>query len=158
LSCETHDKRHHFLPGADVSFQHIFAYPNKRILNLTGGRDLSGFSGQRAKMVNPTLEEVTLLHYTMCQAVSEPRRIMILYALAERPRNVTALAETLDIPQPTVSRHLRLLRQHGLVATERQGTAVTYTLTEPRVIEVLDTMRQILADALSKQAGLAAVT
>jgi ArsR family transcriptional regulator len=53
---------------------------------------------------------------------------------------------------------LRLLRQHGLVETERQGTAVTYTLTEPRVIEVLDTMRQILADALSKQAELAAVS
>jgi len=108
-------------------------------------------------MITPTLEEVTLLHNTMCQAVSEPRRIMILYALAERPHHVTALAEKLDIPQPTVSRHLRLLRQQGLVETERQGTAVTYTLTEPRVIEVLDTMRQILADALGKQAELAAV-
>jgi DNA-binding transcriptional ArsR family regulator len=108
-------------------------------------------------MITPTLEEVTLLHNTMCQAVSEPRRIMILYALAERPHNVTALAAKLDIPQPTVSRHLRLLRQHGLVETERQGTAVTYTLTEPRVIEVLDKMRQILADAFSRQAELAAV-
>jgi ArsR family transcriptional regulator len=108
-------------------------------------------------MVIPTLEEVTLLHNSMCQAVSEPRRIMILYALAERPHNVTALAEKLDIPQPTVSRHLRLLRQHGLVTTERQGTAVTYTLAEPRVIEVLDSMRQILADALGKQAELAAI-
>jgi ArsR family transcriptional regulator len=104
----------------------------------------------------PSAAEITLLHNTICQALSEPRRILILYALSERPTHVTALAEKLDIPQPTVSRHLRVLRQQGLVQTERQGAAVVYTLTEPRLIEVLDLMRDILRDTLAHKMSVVA--
>ncbi|MDA0242926.1 MAG: metalloregulator ArsR/SmtB family transcription factor [Chloroflexi bacterium] len=104
----------------------------------------------------PSAAEITLLHNSICQALSEPRRILILYALHERPTHVTALAEQLDIPQPTVSRHLRVLRQQGLVQTERQGAAVVYTLTEPRLIEVLDLMRDILRDTLAHKMSVVA--
>lgn len=103
----------------------------------------------------PTAEEITLLHNTMCQALSEPRRIMILYALHERPCHVTGLADLLAIPQPTVSRHLRVLRQQGLVTADRQGAAVVYTLADGRVIHILNLMREILRDTLAHQTSIA---
>ena len=59
--------------------------------------------------------EVNLLHANLCQALADPTRILILYALAESPRHVTGLAELLDVPQPTVSRHLKVLRERRLV-------------------------------------------
>lgn len=105
-------------------------------------------------MVNPTLEELSLLHASICQALGDPKRILILYALDEEPRHVTALAEALNMPQPTVSRHLAVLRDRGLVQTERNGTAVTYALTDGRIIEVLNTMRQILRSVLEQQSGI----
>lgn len=105
-------------------------------------------------MPYPQLEELNLLHANICQALAEPRRILILYALDEQPRNVTALAETLDIPQPTVSRHLRLLRQQGLVSAERDGAAVIYRLVDRRIIEVLDTMQAVMFDALARRSEL----
>lgn len=102
-------------------------------------------------MNTPTLDELNLLHANICQALGDPKRIWILYSLYEEPRHVTALAEDLGMPQPTVSRHLRVLRERGLVKTERNGTAVTYTVTDDRMINVIDTMRQVLRDVLEQQ-------
>jgi ArsR family transcriptional regulator len=105
-------------------------------------------------MNNPTLDELSLLHANICQALGDPKRILILYALDDGPRHVTALAEALNMPQPTVSRHLGVLRDRGLVQTERNGTAVIYTLSDGRIIKVLNTMRQILRDVLEQQSGV----
>ncbi len=103
-------------------------------------------------MDTPSLDELTLLHATVCQALGDPKRLQILYALAEQPRNVTALALALDTPQPTISRHLQVLRDRQLLAAERDGASVVYRLAEPRLIGVLDTMRSILRDTLARQA------
>jgi ArsR family transcriptional regulator len=105
-------------------------------------------------MSSPTLEELDLLHANICQALGDPKRILILYALYEQPRHVTALANDLGMPQPTVSRHLRVLRQRNLVSTERNGAAVVYTIKDDRIISVLDTMRNILRDSLAQQSDI----
>ncbi|HSG16279.1 MAG TPA: transcriptional regulator [Anaerolineae bacterium] len=55
--------------------------------------------------------------------------------------------------QPTVSRHLAVLRQRSLVLANRDGVAVTYSLADPRIIDLLDTMRQVLRDALARQSN-----
>jgi ArsR family transcriptional regulator len=105
-------------------------------------------------MPYPPLQELNLLHANICQALADPKRIQILYALEEQPRNVTVLAEALDMPQPTVSRHLRVLRQQSLVQAERDGPAVVYHLSDRRIIEVLDTMRAVMYEALARKSGL----
>lgn len=99
--------------------------------------------------------EVNLLHASICQALADPKRILILYALAEGPKNVTELTEALDVPQPTVSRHLKVLRERHLVLPVREGTSVRYSLADERVIDALDTMRAVLIGGLSQQARLA---
>jgi ArsR family transcriptional regulator len=101
--------------------------------------------------------EVNLLHAHVCQALADPKRILILYALAAKPQYVSELADSLDIPQPTVSRHLKVLRERSLVESERDGAAVYYSLTDQRVIEALDLLRAVLADVLTQQAQLAQI-
>lgn len=106
--------------------------------------------------VSDTLhQEILLLHAQICQGLADPKRILILYALAEGPRRVTDLADTLGIPQPTVSHHLRILRERGLVTAEQEGTAVYYALADERVIQALDLLREVLRDQLVQQADLA---
>jgi DNA-binding transcriptional ArsR family regulator len=99
------------------------------------------------------IDEINLLHNNVCQAVNDPKRIQILYALSDQPLNVTALAQLLDTPQSTISRHLSILRQRFLVETERDGASVVYKLADRRIIEVLDVMRQILRESLERQSG-----
>lgn len=107
-------------------------------------------------METPSMDELNLLHANICQALGDPKRILILYAIYERPRHVSALAEDLDMPQPTVSRHLRVLRQRALVRTERNGPAVVYHLVEPRIVEILNEMRRVLKDSLKRQSSVLA--
>ena len=102
-------------------------------------------------MSTPDLSELNLLHATICKALGDPTRIQILYALHEDARHVSALAEALELPQPTVSRHLAILRQRGLVKPERDGLVVNYSLTQTDIIEVLDAMRQVLRQTLARQ-------
>ena len=106
-------------------------------------------------MVNPTLkQEIIQLEADFCAALSDPTRIFILYALKERSQNVTELTNELGISQPTTSRHLKVLRERGLVYTERQGTAITYHLTDQRIIQAMDLLRSAMRDRLTQQANL----
>ena len=100
-------------------------------------------------------QEVGLLHARVCSALADPKRILILYLLSERGHFVNEIAEELDLPQPTISRHLRVLRDRELVNTERQGTAVCYSLADKRIIQALDLMRSIVSSQLAAGVDLA---
>lgn len=100
-------------------------------------------------------EEILALHANICEGLADPTRILILYTLDESPRHVTELASMLGISQPTASRHLKILRDRGMVAAERRAQAVIYSLTNRRVIEALDILREVLADRLQSRGDLA---
>ena len=107
-------------------------------------------------MVDPTLtQEITALHADICSALADPKRILILYALNEKPRNVSELAEDLGMNQPAASRHLMLLRERGLASAQRDGQSVVYSLIDNRVIQALDLLREVLASKLKNQGALA---
>jgi len=102
----------------------------------------------------PLAQEVTQLHAEICSAMADPRRILLLYAISEEPRNVTDLADYVGISQPAASRHLKILRDRGLVHAVRQGASVEYHLTDMRLIDALNTLRDVLRDRLTYRASL----
>jgi ArsR family transcriptional regulator len=106
-------------------------------------------------MDNQLREEIAQLHAQICSGLADPNRILILYALAEGPRNVGDLAEVFEMPQPTVSRHLKTLRERGLVSSRREGQLVYYTLADQRVIQALDLLRAVMSERLENQMTLA---
>ena len=99
--------------------------------------------------------EANLLHENVCQALADPKRIIILYLLADGPRNVTEIAEELESPQSTVSRHLKILRERGIVTTERDGSQIVYSLADRRIVEALDLMRAMVMSSLRESGRLA---
>lgn len=99
--------------------------------------------------------EATLLHDNICQALADPKRIVILYLLADGPHNVTEIAEALDLPQSTVSRHLKILRERSLVHTERDAQQHIYSLADTRIIQALDLMRATVMSILREQGRVA---
>ena len=99
-------------------------------------------------------QEVQLLHKRICYALGDPKRILLLYALSKGSQCVNELVDVLEVPQSTVSRHLGILRERGLVSVERQGTSMYYTLTDQRVVEALDLLRAILDAQLTAEASL----
>src|SRR5689334_8337845 len=69
----------------------------------------------------------------LLRALTAPVRIAVIHLLAEAPRCVHELVEALDLPQPLVSQHLRVLRGASLVETERRGREVVYRLADKHV-------------------------
>jgi ArsR family transcriptional regulator len=100
-------------------------------------------------------EEVMKMHAQVCSGLADPSRILIIYNLGDGPRCVNDIADALELPQPTVSRHLKILRERGIVRAERVGQSINYHLTDARIIQALDLLRSILADQLKDQAMLA---
>jgi ArsR family transcriptional regulator len=99
------------------------------------------------------VREVKELHNTVCSALADPTRIMMIYTLADGRRNVTELARELELSQPTTSRHLKNLRQRGLVNTEREGNNVFYSLADPKLLEALNLLRQVMLGIITRRAA-----
>ncbi len=104
---------------------------------------------------NTLREEVVRLHANICSGLADSNRILIIYSLSDGPRNVNEIASMLDLPQPTVSRHLKILRDRGIVNSEREGQTIHYRLSDKRIVQALDLLRAALADMLKDTAVLA---
>ncbi len=95
--------------------------------------------------------EITLMHGRVCSGIADPKRVLILYALDKGPLCVTELVQATGMSQPAVSRHLRVLRERGLVAARRRGQSIDYRLADRRVIRALDLLRAVLARQLAQE-------
>lgn len=100
-------------------------------------------------------EEVLLLHAQICNGLADPNRILLIYSLADGPHTVNELAKVVDLPQSTVSRHLKVLRDRNIVRATRDAQSVIYSLTDERIIQALDLLRTVMADGLRGRAALA---
>ncbi len=67
------------------------------------------------------------------KALSDPTRVAIIGQLRDGPRCVGVLAEALGVTHSAVSQHLRILREAGLVESERRGCRVHYALSRRAV-------------------------
>jgi len=99
-------------------------------------------------------QEINQLHANICSAISEPNRILLLYAIHENPRNVNSLAEYVGVSQSAASRHLKVLKERGLINAQRDGNQVIYFLADDRIIKALNMLRELMLDNLSQHADL----
>ena len=109
--------------------------------------------------MNPQfLRELDQMHAQICEGLADPKRIALLYALREGAITVNHIAERLDLPQTTISRHLKVLRERGIVIARREGINVYYSLANEKILEALDLLRQVLNENPTRNARLAKVT
>jgi DNA-binding transcriptional ArsR family regulator len=84
------------------------------------------------------------------EALGDPTRRQILTLLGAGDRSVREIADELPVSRPAVSRHLRLLREAGLVSEQPQGTRRIYRLREQGVQAVQDYLEQVWGDAAAR--------
>ncbi|KRE28425.1 ArsR family transcriptional regulator [Mycobacterium sp. Soil538] len=73
----------------------------------------------------------------LLRALAAPVRIAIVLQLHQEARCVHELVDALDVPQPLVSQHLRILKAAGVVAGERSGREVLYRLVDDHLAEIV---------------------
>ena len=62
------------------------------------------------------------------KALSDPTRRRVLELLKSRPMSAGELAEHFDVSKPTMSAHFAVLREAGLIVSEKQGKSIVYEL------------------------------
>jgi ArsR family transcriptional regulator len=80
----------------------------------------------------------------VCAALADPTRLRILALLSDEEICVCHIHGSLDIPQPTASRHLAYLRRAGLVRGRRDGLWVHYRLTPDLAPHVRNAVNAVL--------------
>lgn len=90
------------------------------------------------------------------RTLGHPTRIRALELLGERERAVSELLAEIGVEPASLSQQLAVLRKAGLVMTRKDGNAVYYSLTSPRVADLLAVARGILTEVISGQLGLLA--
>nr|WP_109555308.1 metalloregulator ArsR/SmtB family transcription factor [Mycobacteroides salmoniphilum] len=86
------------------------------------------------------------------KTLGHPVRIRVLEPLSERDRAVSEMLPEVGIEAANLSQQLAVHRHAGLVTARREGLSVLYTLTSPRVAELLATARKILTGVVADQA------
>jgi ArsR family transcriptional regulator len=90
----------------------------------------------------------------LCQAMGHAIRLEIVYILRDEPKRVGDLVEILDLPQPTVSRHVSILRNAGILTQLRGQGGLFYQIANPKILNVCDLMREVLTEQYAQQSQL----
>ena len=95
------------------------------------------------------------LHAHFCKTLADANRLLIIAELTKGERSVSQLVEALGLRQANVSKHLAVMRERGLVQSRREGPAVYYALSDPRIFEAIKLLMRVQADQLEWQGSLA---
>ncbi len=86
------------------------------------------------------------------KALASPHRIELVELLAQGPRTVEALSRMADMSLANTSAHLQVLRNGGLLESTKEGLFVTYRLADPKVGELLLSLRAVAEARLAEVA------
>ena len=85
------------------------------------------------------------------KALSDPTRLKILDFLRNGEKCVCEIIPYVGLIQPVVSRHLKILKDAGLVRDKKDGNRRIYSITEPKVFEIIDLITSELISRYSER-------
>ena len=71
------------------------------------------------------------------KALAHPARLQIVAGLLKDECNVSQIQKSLRLPQSTISQHLRVLKNGGIIRGRREGTKMCYRVVDKRVREII---------------------
>jgi ArsR family transcriptional regulator len=100
----------------------------------------------------PSVENQNRFKSTVFNALSDPIRLEIIDYLRDGEKCVCEIVPHLNLIQPLVSRHLKMLKDAGVVKYRKDGTKRMYAIVDERIYAVVDALNPELIGVLSKEA------
>ncbi len=91
------------------------------------------------------------LHADFCKILSDANRLLIIAELTQGEESVSELTQRLNLHQSNVSKHLGLMREHGLVNSRREGSTIYYSLSDTRISEAIKLLQEAQAAQIEKR-------
>jgi DNA-binding transcriptional ArsR family regulator len=108
--------------------------------------DTAALAGGGVALGNAAAEQRLAVTAKFFHGLSDLTRLRIVELLLEGEKNVSELVSILSQPQSRVSNHLACLRWCGYVDSRREGKFVYYRVSDPRVRQLVELARSVIAD------------
>jgi len=95
--------------------------------------------------------EIYEIHSEFCKAIANPKRLRILNEVGDGRITVGELASLLNLSASNISQHLKILKNYEILKSEKIGHRVYYSITDIRIVEICQSMRQVISDLLEKR-------
>ena len=110
------------------------------ILPISGGYDM-----------DPQIRMRYEARARIIKAMAHPSRLFIVEELQKEERCVNELTEMIGADASTVSKHLSVLKNAGLVTDEKRGTSIYYSLQTPCILNFIGCVEEVLETNVEKQ-------
>ncbi len=97
------------------------------------------------------LQRLYVTRANIIKAIAHPSRLFIVEELGKQDRNVGELTEMIGSDSSTVSKHLSILKNAGIISDEKKGTAVYYHLQTPCILNFISCVEDVLESKVQSQ-------
>lgn len=102
------------------------------------------------------MEKIFELHADVCKVFSNAKRLEILNILRQREMTASELIEKTGLSKANLSQHMSILRSKGVVWNRRQGLNIYYRISNPKIIQAFDLMREVLWEQFQEKGKMVA--
>ena len=99
-------------------------------------------------------DQIYSYHAEMCKVFSHPKRLELINILRDKEMSVGELRLRLGLALGNLSQHLTMMKGRRILASRKEGNVVYYRITNPRLLEVFDLLREILFEQIRQDAVL----
>ncbi len=99
-------------------------------------------------------KKIYMMHAEMCKVFTSPVRLEILDMLREGEKSVNELVQLIGVNQSNVSQHLQIMKDRGILRTDKKGNHVFYSISNPKISKAFGIMKEIMIDQLAESEQL----
>jgi ArsR family transcriptional regulator len=102
------------------------------------------------------MEKIFELHADVCKVFSNAKRLEILNVLRNREMTASELIERIGLSKANLSQHMSILKSKGVVLGRREGINIYYRISNSKIIQACDLMREVLLEQLQEKGKMVA--
>ena len=99
-------------------------------------------------------DQIYFYHAEMCKVFAHAKRLELINILRDKEMSVGELSQRLGLAIGNLSQHLTMMRQRHILASRKEGNVVYYRVTNPRLLEAFDLLREIMFEQIRQDAAL----
>jgi ArsR family transcriptional regulator len=102
------------------------------------------------------MEKIFELHADGCKVFSNAKRLEILNTLRDKEMTASDLIEKIGLSKVNLSQHMSILKSKGVVLSRREGVNIYYRISNAKIIQACDLMREVLLEQLQEKGKMVA--
>ena len=102
------------------------------------------------------MEKIFELHADVCKVFSNSKRLEILNILREKEMTASELIVKIGLSKANLSQHMSILKSKGVVLARREGVNIYYRISNTKISQACDLMREVLLEQLQEKGKMVA--